>query len=885
MKVLKLCWTLLFMIGFTLCTENVSARLQTYRISDWQNWVSPRTNKHPKALVDVNSRGEMRLIKVRQSINAASNAVSFSGGVKAGSNNAEARKVIDGNLTTWWSPSSQDQLKDWWIRVDLGRVVAATTIRLRFPKLEGVKPLEQFRVYVWDGKPTYGTINTPHYVRVGRMATPKTDPSPVEYPLYYSRLDTTSTSKSVEQRHSFRPVRYIYIRLDSPTPDQALAEIEVDTYGDNLALNAIARGGGIVAGKNIKSAEGLIDGQALIKTAAAGNPFSSQAWERAGAWFLLDLGAVFWVNRIILIEPTGRHAPPPMQGFRLYVSDGSAPPGGISVSKAELEQHPYKQFQLNEVADIRNWDIPLQYWFNITFPFQPVRYIFFHHAHGSGNIRTPQWKIEEMLVYGKGYAAQAELKSSIIDLERAKNTLSLLRDADLPPGTNIRVRSRAGNSLMQELHYYDQWGNEITKEQYESLIPYQKKKARIDTLAVPGADWDNWSMPYRWTSDGKAVEGFLSKSPSRYVRLKIELVSNSPDATPVLRSFTLSYDDPFVKEAIGEITPHSVTPDTIKQFNYRISATRSQLSTGFDRILLKAPFPIAVSEDYLRINGESVVGDSVTSRGDSLIVYFHPAVQSHRVVLQEGSIRQGKMVISVHNDTALINRGAYKDTLALYGKGVAVEGARVRMNSDRRVTVTGDAVKVTAGDTSFVSASLATVSASVEDSINVYFDPVTIRFKGRVLLDNSVVKAFIGHSASPGIWQRVIPDPKQRRATTVIVPAYSRDAERLIDRVSISPKVITPNGDGSNDSADIRFSVLKLIPQKAWVEIYDLRGRLVNKIEATEVNEPGFPSWKAVWSGLDSLDKVVSPGLYLCQIKVKANSGETTVIRTVEVVY
>ena len=58
-----------------------------------------------------------------------------------------AGNIIDGDYQTLWKPDPDAPLEDWWIEVDLGRVVPLTKIRLVFPDEEGARPLRDFRVF------------------------------------------------------------------------------------------------------------------------------------------------------------------------------------------------------------------------------------------------------------------------------------------------------------------------------------------------------------------------------------------------------------------------------------------------------------------------------------------------------------------------------------------------------------------------------------------------------------------------------------------------------------------------------------------------------------------------------------------------------------------
>ena len=95
--------------------------------SDWREW------QLPGDAVDVDG-GTLKPSFVRRDIDAVTNARDFQeGGIrKVGSNPSDALNIIDGDYQTFWSPDRTDTMEDWWIEVDLGRVVSARKIELHF---------------------------------------------------------------------------------------------------------------------------------------------------------------------------------------------------------------------------------------------------------------------------------------------------------------------------------------------------------------------------------------------------------------------------------------------------------------------------------------------------------------------------------------------------------------------------------------------------------------------------------------------------------------------------------------------------------------------------------------------------------------------------------
>ena len=155
---------------------------------------------------------------------------------------------------------------------------------------------------------------------------------------------------------------------------------------------------------------------------------------------------------------------------------------------------------------------------------------------------------------------------------------------------------------------------------------------------------------------------------------------------------------------------------------------------------------------------------------------------------------------------------------------------------------------------------------------------VQIDLRVNVFENPYAFKAFVGHTDDMGFWQEV--DPMGRSATTVFLPEVTA-ALKLIDKIAISPAVLTPNGDGIGDRTEIRFAVLKT-DAPVDVDIYSLDGRSVRSLAGGRGND-GFLVY--TWSGDDALGRTVPPGIYVVRIDVKAQTDVEGVSRIVNVVY
>lgn len=150
-------------------------------------------------------------------------------------------------------------------------------------------------------------------------------------------------------------------------------------------------------------------------------------------------------------------------------------------------------------------------------------------------------------------------------------------------------------------------------------------------------------------------------------------------------------------------------------------------------------------------------------------------------------------------------------------------------------------------------------------------DSVEVGFKAKVSRNGLSFDAFLGRF---GVWQKV--DPSGPEATTIFLPGLAEKKD-LIWNLRVTD-VLTPNGDGTNDVAEITFSLLKVEGKEPDVEIYDLGGHLVRRLSKGE-------KWKYSWDGRDGSGELVPPGVYICRIRARSDAGDHIVNRAIGVVY
>ncbi|MFP6646418.1 MAG: hypothetical protein VCF24_23070, partial [Candidatus Latescibacterota bacterium] len=338
------------------------------RHADWDRWTLPR------GAVAQNEDGSIGLQRIDRKIDAVADAREFLHSVKrtkepvpggiyvVGTGAETADNIMDGRSDTWWRPDLDNVLEDWFIEVDLGRMVLATKIRLTFPDTLDVSPFRTFSVFVNDGVRASAARDIFVFSRIGRTTEPNTE-RVVEFELETvwpgaatgEHLVTVDTLK-------YQMVQYVRFLVEEFQPDGALARIEVETLGDNVVLGSVDRGGGIRGGTDQGNLSGIIDGDKNSAWTISG----AADWISEGHWFEFDLGATYWVDQAFYYISRSRTV---FGDFEITTAEG-APAGGLTTERVR------SNLDFQHLSLVENTASPWRRLFEFRFPPRKVRHTF-----------------------------------------------------------------------------------------------------------------------------------------------------------------------------------------------------------------------------------------------------------------------------------------------------------------------------------------------------------------------------------------------------------------------------------------------------------------------------------------------------------------------------
>ena len=503
-------------------------------------------------------------------------------------------------------------LENWYVDVDLGRVVPVSKVVMRFADEDMGEPFRQFRILTTpfsardaalsltartvtsnvenrilefdDLVPVDPTID---HVLVHRMRIQITDskfgkfkqvseeefldlPAEDQGDIEYFIIDAVGRETRVDKElfdqvdQDRRGRRALYQR-ERPR----LTDIEVWAQGDNVALGIID-GGGSVELLGPRGATGGFDGlyDTLFEQSLW---FPNPTYEDRG-FLTVDLGALFWIDQmrwIGLIDSRDE--------FITRVSDGTRDTNG-NLKWTEIDRSEPGENRLDYEQAL---DSPMQ----VRFLFSMATSTF----NRTGGARIPHNKFKEVQLFGQGHPPEVVLTSPLIEMPGAFVLGNIEWEADIPDPdlVDVEIRTRTGNRLREITQYFSSTGGIKTETEYNKL-PASFKGPVVDRK-VMGGGWSPWSQHYLESGDR-----ITSPSPRRFLQVQVKLISQAPDLAAKIRSVRVGFLPAVARNIPAEIWPNEVSLGTSQDFEFYLNPSfverdaRGRAGARFDEILLDA---------------------------------------------------------------------------------------------------------------------------------------------------------------------------------------------------------------------------------------------------------------------------------------------------------
>ena len=910
---------------------------------------------------------------------------------RVGSNPTAAANILDGDPTTFWEPDPRDPIESWWVEVHLGRVVPVERLKLRFVDEELGDPFLQYimllsnrqsypreesslrriglqlfvpndaanttqREFIFESEktspelpsadgevsdkvlPPLGSAQSPEWtgrlIETIRIVITDTRGGRAEQitqaewdslsigargDIAYFARDVAGRKEPVDEEtyNALEPARQdtpVFYRRELPR----LADVEAWGWGESLGFNLIENGGSYAltqAGANTRQ---LFDGD-------AGTGFQHQIRNPKNPTanvLTVDFGGIVRLAQTRLVGSS--------RGYIMRSSTGERDAqGNFKWQRISPEQRERNFFEGNftETSDIYDPPILSRFIDMITLGHVPPGFRATGPG-GTGHMNQFWASWQQILLLAEGPPADVTLESDMIELPGLVGLGAVEWQADSPPGTEVEIRTRTGDQLLQEIRYFDNTGNEKTAEQYGSLAGFLKGPS--DTTMVIGPGWSPWTRKYRQSGD-------LATSPSlrRFMQLQARLLSDGGDVAGLER-ISIQLHQPVAQRLAAEVWPNEVQAGRLDTFSLFlqpdfIQRPTNNASPGFDELLVSAepgldlrlvdvalgteaeletdtPFQLFERHSdgqWLDAEGAEL---AVGAEGDTLLlrlpeslqaaaadalppVYYRRALPGDEVPT---SLDRNVLTFTSYNLIPESERGAvrYFERLSSGALRQVTQETHEGLDTTkqgpvryfRTVTGIGDQVPFTALGDSLDRAGYNRLGGQRGWVVG----PgrlLRVRFVSPVFMRGTRIALAVRQSDPEMPWQTA-----DGADVTALSPSRSLSiraggASSAIADVALAPNPFTPNGDGVNDEVQISFSLFRVqVERPLAIRVFDLSGRRV--WEQTESIAGG--AQQLSWDGRDDLGNTVRPGLYLCQIEVEADSdafGGQTKSRLIAVAY
>ena len=168
--------------------------------------------------------------------------------------------------------------------------------------------------------------------------------------------------------------------------------------------------------------------------------------------------------------------------------------------------------------------------------------------------------------------------------------------------------------------------------------------------------------------------------------------------------------------------------------------------------------------------------------------------------------------------------------------------------------------------------------ADVGESNN---QPIRIVFRQEILEYNTPINAWLLGTRG-GLSQPVSAGDANQAVNTNKNYVFATSAEPTL-QTTFSTVVLTPNGDGANDAAEIDYVLAQFADDvEIDIAIFDLAGRRVRELVAVKRSAGAY---QVDWDGRDDGGGLVPPGNYICLIEVESQAKTFAETKLLGVVY
>ena len=158
-----------------------------------------------------------------------------------------------------------------------------------------------------------------------------------------------------------------------------------------------------------------------------------------------------------------------------------------------------------------------------------------------------------------------------------------------------------------------------------------------------------------------------------------------------------------------------------------------------------------------------------------------------------------------------------------------------------------------------------------------------IDFESTLYLNQTRFDALLFNSSLEGQVQQVDAGDASEAVVSETVSVALPADPGLLDDLTISTQMLTPNGDGVGDQLALEFNLLKVLdPRTVRVAIFDLTGRRVHLLSEAE-QVAGRVALE--WDGRDHAGDLVAPGNYVLRVEISGDARTDQVSRIVSIAY